>query len=155
MANVGNIRIDGARLIFKNFEGRAGEYNAEGARNFGLLLSDEMAEDLKEDGWNVKYLEPKDGEGEILPWLPVKVKYGKIPPLAVLVTSRGKTRLDEETIGQLDWTRAENIDIVVRPYSYPAFRGCPEGIAAYLKSIFVTVQEDDLEIKYADIPYLE
>lgn len=151
---VGEITIENARIIFRNFQGKPSDYNAEGNRNFGLLLEDELAEQLREDGWNVKVLRPRDEEEEKHPqsWLPVKVKYGKIPPIAMLITSRGKTRLTEETIGQLDWARIKNIDLIVRPYQYPEMHGRPAGISAYLKSIYVTIQEDALEEKYGSLP---
>lgn len=151
---VSEITVEGASIIFRNFQGKASDYNNEGNRNFGLLLFDELAENLKADGWNVKYLKPRTEEEEAHPqaWLPVKVKYGKIPPIAVLITSRGKTRLTEETIGQLDWARIKNVDLIVRPYIYPEMHGRPSGISAYLKSIYVTIQEDALEEKYGAIP---
>lgn len=151
---VGEITVEGAGIIFRNFSGKKSDFNEEGNRNFGLLLDEELAENLKEDGWNVKYLKPRPGE-EDMPrqaWLPVKVKYGKVPPIAVLITSRGKTRLDESTINQLDWARIKNVDLIVRPYQYPEMHNRPAGIAAYLKSIYVTIQEDALEEKYGAIP---
>ena len=154
---IGEVTVEGARLIFRNFRGEASDYNAKGNRNFGLLLDDNLAADLLEDGWNVKHLKPRTEEEEEHPqaWLPVKVKYGKIPPIVILITSRGKHRLTEETIGQLDWTRIKNVDLIVRPYQYPAMQGRPAGISAYLKSIYVTVQEDALEEKYGAIPDVE
>ena len=147
-----NIKIEGANLIFKNFQGKGSEFNAEGNRNFGVLLDEELAQQLIEDGWNVKRLRPREDEEIGTPWLSVKVKYGDYPPIAVLITSRGKTRLDEETIGQLDWTSIKTVDLIIRPYNYPAMAGRPAGVSAYLKSIYVTANEDDLEMKYADIP---
>lgn len=149
-----NIKIEGARLIFKNFQGKGSNFNKKGDKNFGVLIDDELAEDLKEDGWRIKYRPPRedDPEKHEQAWLPVKVKFGKYPPIAVLITSRGKTRLDEETIGQLDWTAIKTVDLIIRPYNYPEANGRPAGVAAYLKSIYVTVNEDDLALKYADIP---
>ena len=47
-----NIKIEGAHLIYKNFQGKASNYNAEGNRNFGVLLDDDLAEELKADGWS-------------------------------------------------------------------------------------------------------
>lgn len=149
-----NIKIEGARMIFKNFRGLKTDFNDEGNRNFGVLIDDEMAEDLKADGWNVKYRPPRDDDPEqhMQAWLPVKVKYGKIPPTVVLITSRGKMRLDEETVGQLDWTQIRNADMIIRPFNYPATPKRQAGVSAYLKALYVTVIEDDLAIKYADIP---
>lgn len=147
-----NIKIEGARLIFKNFQGKQTDFNAEGNRNFGVVLDEDLAEDLKADGWNVKRLKPRDDEEVGNPWLPVKVKYGDYPPIAVLITSRGKTKLDEDTIGQIDWTNIKTCDLIIRPYNYPSMQGRPAGVSAYLKSIYITVNEDDLDAKYADIP---
>lgn len=149
-----NIKIEDARLIFRNFQGKGTQYNAEGNRNFGVLLEDELAEAAAADGWNVKYLKPRadDPEQYSQPWLPVKVRYGDYPPIAVLITSRGKTKLNEDTIGQLDWTIVKNCDLIIRPYNYPAMQGRPAGVSAYLKSIYVTAAEDELAEKYADIP---
>lgn len=155
-----NFRKEGARLIYRNFAGKPSQYNAEGNRNFGVLLSDEDAEMLKEDGWNVKYRKP-DENGYEQPWLPVKVKFGDIPPICQLINSRGKMKLDEETIDQLDWCYIENCDLVIRPYNYPAMIGKdgsiirPSGVAAYLKSIYVKIREDDFEAKYAELPDLD
>lgn len=152
-----NIKIEGARLIFRNFKGEASDYNAKGNRNFGVLLDDDLAKDLKDDGWNVKHLKPRDDDPDryAQPWLSVKVKFGKIPPIAVLINSRGRKNLTEDTIEQLDWTSIENCDLVIRPYNYPETNGRPAGVSAYLKAIYVTIQEDEFAGKYADIPSLD
>lgn len=149
---IGNITIEGARIIFRNFQGRGSDYNAEGNRNFGLILDQDLAKQLEHDGWNVKHLRQREDEDAPQPYLQVKVKYGKIPPIVYLVSSRGKTKLDESTIGQLDWARIATVDLIVRPYVYPATPLRPSGVAAYLKSMYVTIQEDLLDEKYGDIP---
>lgn len=152
-----NINISDAKLIFKNFKGKATDFNDEGNRNFGVILDDDLAEELKVDGWRVKYLRPRpdDPDQYMQPWLPVKVKFGNIPPIAVLINSRGKTKLYEDTIDQLDWTRFKNCDLIIRPYNYPAIKGRPAGVSAYLQAIYVTVDEDKFAMKYADIPDLD
>lgn len=151
-----NIKLEGAKMIFKNFQGKKTDYNDEGNRNFGVLIDDDLAEELKADGWNIKYRPPRtdDPDQHEQAWLPVKVKFGKIPPVIVLITSCGKIRLDEETVGQIDWSNIANADMIIRPYNYPATNRRPAGIAAYLKSLYVTVDEDDLAIKYADVPVM-
>lgn len=153
----GNITIEGARLIFKNFQGKADTYNKEGDRKFGVLLDDELAEQLENDGWNVKHLRPRedDPEQHSQAWLPVKIRFKPYPPVAVMVTSRGKRKLDEETIGQLDWSYITNCDLIISPYNYPATPTTSAGVAAYVKAIYATIKEDDLALKYGDIPDLE
>lgn len=156
-----NIKIEGGSLIFKNFQGKESlPYNKEGERNFGVLLDDELAKALVKDGWNVKYRPPRD-DGYEQPWLKVKVRYDKYPPVVVLINSKGKIRLTEETIDQLDWSIIKNADMIINPSEYPAIMGKdgkevrPGGVTAYLKSLYVTVQEDDLASKYADIPDID
>lgn len=152
-----NISIEGARLIFKNFQGKKTDYNDEGNRNFGVLLDDELAEELKREGWRVKYLcpRPDDPDQYEQPWLSVKIKFNPFPPIVTLINSRGKKKLDEETIDQLDWSIIRNCDLIIRPYNYPSVKGRPAGVSAYLKAIYVTIAEDEFERKYSDIPDLE
>lgn len=155
---ISNITIEDAKIIFKNFQGKEGPYNRAGERNFGVLIDDDDAKVLANDGWNIKFLSPREEDPDQHPqaWLPVKVKFGKIPPTAVLITSRGKVKLTEETIGQLDWSYFKTVDLVIRPYNYPAFGGRETGgISAYLKAIYVTIQEDDLSLKYGDVPEMD
>lgn len=153
------IRIEDAQLIFKNFSGREKDYNEKGNRNFGVILPEDVidVEQLKADGWNIKYLRPREDDPEqyMRPWLSVKVKYNVIPPIVTLITSRGKRRLTEDTIDQLDWSRIENVDLIISPYNYPAMRGREAGVSAYLKSMYVTLAEDEFDTKYADIPDLD
>lgn len=152
-----NISISGAQLIFKNFQGKKTDFNEEGNRNFGVLLNDDLAEKLEQDGWKVRYLRPRDDDPEMheQAWLPVKVKFGKYPPIAVLINSRGKKKLTEETIDQLDWSRIKNCDLIIRPYNYAGNNIIPAGVAAYLKAIYVTISEDEFAEKCADLPDLD
>lgn len=149
-----NITIEDAQLIFRNFSGAKTDFNEEGNRNFGVLLDDELADQLAEDGWNVKHLRPRedDPEQHEQAWLPIKVKFGHIPPIIQMITSRGRVKLDEDTVGQLDWTSIERADLIVRPYNYPGFHGRPAGVSAYVKCLYVTIYEDELSRKYSDIP---
>lgn len=156
---IANIKLENAQLIRKNFRGEKKDFNEEGNRNFGVIIRDEeLVAHLIEDGWNIKRLRPRpDDPDQYAPaWLPVKVKFGKIPPTVVLITSRGKMCLDEETIGQLDWTRMKSVDLIIRPYNYSAAGGKRFGITAYLKALYVVVDEDDdFAYKYLDVPDIE
>lgn len=152
-----NLKIEGAKLIFKNFQGKASRYNTEGRRNFGVLLDEEMAVRFKENGWPVKRLKPKDDDPDQYeqPWMSVKVKFDPYPPIVILINSRGKQRLDENSIKRLDRSIIKNCDLIIRPYNYPAIAGRPAGVSAYLKAIYVTISEDEFEDKYADVPDLD
>lgn len=151
-----HIKIEGATLIFRNFRGEKNDYNDEGNRNFGVLLPDDLAEELIQEGWRVKHLRPKEDDPDHYeqPWLPVKVKFGKISPIIQLINSRGMIKLDEETIGQLDWTKPKHVDLVIHPYNYPAIKGRPAGVSAYLRSMYFVKDEDEFASKYANIPVI-
>lgn len=148
--NVGrksNITIEGARIIFRNFKGEATQYNRKGDRNFCVVLDPEIADALAADGWNVKRKEPREEGDDPLLYLKVKVAFGNYPPIIKQVTSRGATQLDEDTVMVLDTAAIENVDLIISPYEYEV--NGKHGIAAYLKKMYVTIQEDDLDKKYA------
>lgn len=147
---VNNITVRDAKIIFKNFAGKAKPYNPEGRRNFSLLIEDEMfANQLIQDGWNVKPLNKRD-ENDDQHWhLPVNVNFGYRPPVIHMVTGNTKTMLDESTVNMVDWLDIIKVDLVIRPREYhiPG----RDGIKAYLKTMYVTVEEDELAADYADI----
>ena len=145
------VLMEGVRIIFRNFAGKEGQYNREGDRNFAVLLDEPTAHAMGADGWNVKFLQPRsDEEGEgPQAYLPVSVNFKGRPPRIVLVTSRGRTNLDEYGVEMLDWVDIINVDLIVRPYEWTV--NGKSGIKAYLQSIYVTIEEDPLEIKYSEL----
>jgi hypothetical protein len=145
-----NVTIEGARLLFRNFSGKADSMNAAGNRNFCTLLDSEVAKQMASDGWNVKYLKAKE-EGDVdQPYIQVKVNFKGRPPRVVLITSRGRTSLGEDEVSMLDWAEIVNADLILSPYRWE-MRG-NSGITAYLQDLFITIQENELDRKYADVP---
>jgi hypothetical protein len=124
-----------------------------------VILPPDVAEAMSADGWNVKYLKPReeDEDETETPWLSVSVAFDKgRPPKIMLVTSRGKTLLDESTVEQLDWVdiatdEAGNpkVDMIVRPYFWDV--SGRTGVKAYLQTMYVTIEEDELQQKYAEM----
>ena len=142
------VLMEGVRIIFRNFAGKEGQYNREGDRNFAVLLDEETAAAMDADGWNVKWLKPRSEEEgeEPQPYLPISVNFKGRPPRIVVITSRGRNNLDESQVEMLDWADIINVDLIVRPYEWTVNQ--KSGIKAYLQSLYVTIQEDPLEIKY-------
>lgn len=149
--NDNTVLMEGVRIIFRNFAGKEGQYNREGDRNFAVLLDDATAQAMAEDNWNVKWLRPRNEDEEETPqaYLPVSVNFKGRPPRIVLITSRGRTNLDESQVEMLDWADILNVDLIVRPYEWTVNQ--KSGVKAYLQSIYVTIEEDALEIKYSEI----
>jgi hypothetical protein len=68
-----------------------------------------------------------------------------------MLTSRGRTDLGADEVEIFDYAEIKK----VRPHPQPVLRGTSNGahgVKAYLKSAYVTINEDELEQKYAQLP---
>ncbi len=146
-----NISIESARIGFRNFSGEyRPPYNPAGRRNFAVFLDYDMGVALEQDGWRVKWLKPREEDDSPQPFLPVAVAFENFPPKIIMITSRGKTIIDESTCNILDWAEVKNVDLILRPYNWKNAMG-EEGVKAYLKTMYITVVEDEFEAKYQDV----
>ena len=145
-----NISIEGARIGFRNFSGKEGKVNPAGRRNFCVFLEKELANTLEEDGWNVRWLEPRDDQEDKQGYLQVAVSYENFPPKIVMITRNGQSILDDESISILDWAEIAEVDVILRPYSWTV--NGKEGVKAYVKSMYVLIAEDRFEEKWANAP---
>jgi hypothetical protein len=151
MANqrIPNISVENARIIFRNFAGKESKFNARGKRNFCLVLDNDVAEDLKEIGWNIKYLSPRDPDDQPQAYLQVAVAFDNFPPKIWLISGGKKTELNEDTIAVLDYAEIENVDVIVRPYVWEV--NGKGGVKAYVKNMYVTIVENEFEKKYRNL----
>ena len=147
------IVIEGARLLFKNFAGEERVYNPAGQRNFVLVIPDELAPQLEEEGWKIKWHEGRHPEDPAEARLAVTVKFKSRPeargidPQCYLIQGRRKMQLDAQSVGVLDRVAPLNVDLVVRPYMWEVNGN--RGVKAYLEEIYYTAVEG-LSSKYAD-----
>lgn len=148
-----NVIMEDVRIIFRNFAGKEGMYNREGDRNFAVLLDDDVAKMMLKDGWNIKRLKAREEGDEEQAYLQISVNFKGRPPQIVMITSRGRNFLGEDEVELLDWADIRLVDLIIRPYEW-AVNG-KTGVKAYLQAIYVTIEEDALQLKYSgldDIP---
>lgn len=141
-----NVTIEDAQIAFRNFAGNEDKFNPAGSRNFAILLDEELASVMLEKGWNVKRLKPRDDDPVGQAYIQVSVSYKNRPPKIILVTSRGKTYIDEETVDTLDWVDIEIADVTLNPYDWEV--NGMSGRKAYVQTLIIKIVEDYLEMKW-------
>lgn len=144
-----NLSVENARIIFRNFAGKESKFNPAGKRNFCLLLDEDTAERLADQGWNVKTLAPRDPDDDPQPYIQVDVRFSNYPPNIYLISGKTKTKLDEDTVSILDYAEIENVDLIINPSHWEV--SGKSGIKAYLKTLYVTIVENEFEKKYRDL----
>ena len=145
-----DVTLRNVRIIFRNFAGAPTRFNAAGGkRTFSILLNEAEAKELGSMGFNVKALKQRDPDDDPAFHLPIEVSYRVKPPRIVFVSNRGRKRtvIDEDTVGLIDYTEIEKIDLTINPYQWEMENA--HGVKAYLKTMYVTIREDELDIEYA------
>ena len=164
------ILIQDAKIIFRNFVGEKRRFNAQGDRNFHVVLEDEAIIDLLlKDGWNLKPFKPRTDDEEFIPGYHMEVAINfesSQPPKIVMVTEtivqdpsspdgnkqiRKGLILSEETVGLLDSAEIINCDLEIRPYNWGPDDNGKSGIKAYLKTLYATIKSDPFADKYRDV----
>lgn len=137
----GILQIDDARIVYRNFSGVGTKFNRDGDRNFAVVIeTEEMAEALKREGWNVK-IKPAREEGDMpFMYLPVKVKFSERGPKVYLKSGENVNLLDEESVGLIDEVDILKVDLDIRPYDWEM--NGKTGRTAYLQSIQVEQEVD-------------
>lgn len=125
----------------------------DGKRSFGILLDNETAERMREDGWPVKKTRPpKNGEvpdgWEPQQWLKINITYKYMPPEVYIIGANGKKALDEDTLELLDKGSFDRVDLSIRAYFWT--NEDRQGLRAELSEFYGTLKLSPLAIKYAD-----
>jgi hypothetical protein len=139
------------RMMYKNFAGKPGTFNAEGQRNFSVWLTNEQAADLRQIGWNPKLIKrTAEFEEADREWhLKVNVSYDNRPPRIFFITRSSNSRnpIDEEIVGLLDRGLFDKVDVTLSPYNHKMNGG---GVTAYLRTMYCVLHEDPLDMDYRE-----
>lgn len=137
-------------IYFKNFSGAPGNFNKEGDRNFGVFISEEEVDDLIDRGFNVKRVKKETSPNFGRPYLKVLVRLDWRPnPKIFKLTSKNVTKLDEESIEDLDAMVFSDISLkVTRVY----LKRYDQWTQVLEKGYFTLMEDDDYELdeEYAD-----
>ena len=146
------VTIEDARIMFKNFAGSQTKFNPAGARNFCVVIPEEHEEGIRALGYNVRHTQPREEGDDSVAYLKVNVSYRFDPPhIEAIVGGRKRQVLGEEDISMLDWADISFVDLSFTGSDWEV-RG-DTGTSAYLDSLYAHIEEDELQSKYADIPY--
>ena len=159
-ARANRLEIVGANLKFTNFSGKPSKYNAEGKRNFEIVIPEDAAEDLYNAGWRIRKngydanrdkrrtgdFDDKLEDCEYRLRVNVNLDSGN-PPRCFKKTSKNMIPLDASTIGSLDYS--EISDVFVEINGYDAAKNGQ--LSGYLKTIVAEVADDKFEELYGDL----
>jgi len=151
ITKTGILQIEGARIVYRNFSGAQTLYNREGDRNFSVVIpTQEIADELIAEGWNVKIKQPREGYEDEGPFmhLPVKIKFNSRGPGVYVRSLDNVVRLNEDTVGMVDELDISSVDMDLRPYDWEI--NGKTGRSAYLQSIEITQNIDRFGARYAE-----
>lgn len=174
----GNLNVEGAGMIYKNFSGKPTVVNpAGGKRTFSLVLTKELAERLNELGWNIKVKEVRDQqvEGEktrtvnfddwmnnyqnefdhALIYTEIVVNENSEYPPKIYKVSEFNGEKSMALVPPDQWYRLDesdlmNVDIVIHPYTHGRSIANPNAKKGYLKTMYAVAQPvNAIDGKYA------
>lgn len=154
----GSFIIEDADIRWLNFAGKIRDFNPNGDRTFCLFIDSELANELRRADYNVKMTKPRktatpDEIADFIPEAYVEVKVGyKIHPPRITMrgdTTGKTTEMTEENVDLLDEVDIATVDVIIRPREFDI--NGKQGIKAYLKRMVAVIEEDFLDLKYADL----
>ena len=149
--------IMGTRFIFRvNLSGAPDRFNPNGARpNCNITIPSDLVPSLREQGYNVRELAPREGcpEDASTYTLKLNCSFGGMSDPRIVVLSgdpeddprtMDRAVLTRETIGIIDFADVWNVDVTFNPYYY----GSGDKASAYIEKMYVCVRPDDIDRKY-------
>lgn len=145
-----DLEIENAQIkwAFSHFDGREDTFNAEGDHNFTIILPEEEALRLQEEGWNIRRMEGYE-EGDPPEYLlKVKISYKFEAPRVYLIKGDRKFRADQRDLADIRRASTKQIDVVITPSRWVV--GKETGISAYVKELYATINQSRFSEQYQD-----
>lgn len=175
----GNLNVENAAMIYKNFTGKPTFVNPQGGkRTFSLALNKDFGQRLSDMGWNVKVKEVRDQleEGEktkTVSWQDYETTYSTVFDHALIYTEivvnedseyppkiykvsefngeKTMALIPPEQWYRLDESELINVDVAIHPYTHGRSVMNPNAKKGYLKSMYaMAMPVRDFGDKYAD-----
>ena len=142
MENNKLVSIENTRFIFEtNFSGdpRRDKYGSN-KRYANIVIPEELANELSDEGFNVKCTNPKDDEYEKTYFVKATVNYdSKYPPRIYLVSGDNRPELlDAESVGIIDTMYVRNVNAILSKYYNPK----TDKWSLYARTIYVEQELD-------------
>ncbi|MBO7450448.1 MAG: hypothetical protein J6U54_08760 [Clostridiales bacterium] len=142
--------INGVPVKYHNFAGVKTDYNREGDVNFEIIIDEETALNMMEDGWYIKINEDDLGRKEYR----IKIRLGEFgDPQVFIIGDDGKAipfnrgqwkRIDRMTISY--------VDVEFHQSRKTFMHDGHEYYSAYADNLFVNIVENSLYKKYGIAP---
>lgn len=145
---LGNLTLEDAKFFGRpNFSGEEDQFK-DARRKFTVLIPNETADQLRDLGWNVKTNIPTQeqvAEGrEMISHL--KVMVDRTADIWVLMGEE-REKLNEQTMGVLDKSRVERLDMEIRAWEYDP-EDKPGEFSARLVTLIAVIRPNILSAKY-------
>ena len=157
---LGNLYIENAWFFGKpNFSGIVDNFG-DSSRKFTVRIPNEVADDLRDMGWNVKTTIPRTEEEEPISHLKVKTSFSfddnhpqdvdyERGPNVHIIMGESIEKLNSRTIGTLDRSRIVKMDMEIRAWHYNQDDiGAKPLYSARLVELVATVQQSRISEKY-------
>lgn len=141
---VGNMLLEDAKFFRRpNFRGEEDNFK-DARRKFNVLIPNDLADQLRGMGWNVKTLPPQEEGQEEISILKVMVDDGSDVWLRM---GEDNEKLTPETFGVVDRSRIAEMDIEIRAWEYDPDEK-PGQYSARLVSIVAIIEQSLMSQKY-------
>lgn len=143
MENNKIVSIENTRFIFEtNFSGdpRRDKYGSD-RRYANIIIPDGLAEELIDEGFNVRNTDPKDGEYEKTYFVRATVNYdSKFPPRIFLVSGDNPPELlDSESVSIIDTMYIRNVNVILSKY----YNAKMDKWSLYVRTMYVEQELDN------------